>query len=412
MASRGYLLLCFAALAACAQRPAESAPQPLVPKNGPEGNVRVEYEGGIFNRRLEALFNVKRPAYVMVAHLGGDGVIRVLFPEDARETGWIGNGRLYRTDIAQADYDAAPGYWFMRPTVFRTVGARSDSYDGNGHGFVFMIASSRPLDFGRVSEFGLWNEYESAEYVTTSDPRTVVREYANVVAPHGQYTLDYASNFSSWSSYSFANSQMDCAILSSGYGFRPWYATYSIMQGLGYYSMGFPSCRNASYFDYEYWDMVRRRNILIAMGPSANGPPPTTVPDTSIATPKPIAPRPGRRDPLKPTRDGTGTAIAAYRGTERGDRFTPDRRATPRGERAYPAPSTPWRGGRDARVGLTSPRSTRDLDRSHPSPRSAEPGTSRGGSSGGGSVSSRSGSQSTSRPRASPGGERPSVKDP
>ncbi|HET9452635.1 MAG TPA: hypothetical protein VFO66_00020, partial [Gemmatimonadaceae bacterium] len=89
MAFRRIVPVVLVALAACTQRPADTAPQPLVPKAGPEANVRVEYEGGVFNRRLSALFSTKRPAYVMVGHLGGDGVVRVLFPNDGRETGLI-----------------------------------------------------------------------------------------------------------------------------------------------------------------------------------------------------------------------------------------------------------------------------------------------------------------------------------
>lgn len=411
MNSPRYLPVLFIALAACAQQP-QPAPQPLVPKSGPEGNVRVEYDGGIFNRRLEALFSVRRPAYVMVAHLGGDGIVRVLFPEDGRESGWVPGGKLYRTDFTRGDYDAAPGYWFMRPTFFRTVGARSDSYDGNGHGFVFMIASRVPLRFDRVSEFGLWNEVELTRYSTTSDPRLLIRAYANLVAPSGKYTLDYASSYSSYSTYSYANSSMDCAMMSS-YGFVPWY--FSGFGYRGYYGMGLPSCRGSHYgyaYDYRYGPRFAGWNS----GPTTPVTGPT--PSTPIATPRPIVPRPGRRDPLAPTPRGIGTGTLASRPTDLGRRVGSDRRTAPNGERVYPAPSTPYRGAlAGPRMGYTSPRGARDV-----APRRAAvtPWTASSGSSSGTTSSTSSGTSSSASPGRSSGSgggssgppPKPVVRDP
>lgn len=342
MARLPYVPALLVALAACAQAPAATSPQPLIPKNGPEASVRVEYEGGIFNRRLQALFSVKRPAYVMVAHLGGDGVIRVLFPEDARESGWVPGGKLFRTDVTTGDYDAAPGYWFMRPAFFRTMGARSDSYDGNGHGFVFMIASSTPLRFDRVSEFGLWNETELRAYTNTSDPRALIRNYAFLVAPNGKFTLDYASSHSSWGTYSYANARMDCAMLSGAFGYSPWYFShysFGYFPSFGYTSyrgLGASYCRDDYYFD-------RYRRLAMASWNGAPIRPVTTAPgpQTPVASPKPIDPRSGRRDPLRPSRDGGTTTLTYTRPTS--PRFDPDRR-TASGQPVYPAPST-WNRG-------------------------------------------------------------------
>ena len=36
-----------------------------------------------------------------------------------------------------------------------SFGAQLDSYDGRGYGYVFIVASKRPLDFDKISEFGL-----------------------------------------------------------------------------------------------------------------------------------------------------------------------------------------------------------------------------------------------------------------
>ena len=394
MHTRRYLPALLVALAACAQRPAETSPQPLIPKNGPEASVRVEYEGSIFNRRLQALFSVKRPAYVMVAHLGGDGVIRVLFPEDARESGWVQGGKLFRTDLTTGDYDAAPGYWFMRPTFFRTMGARSDSYDGNGHGFVFMIASATPLHFDRVSEFGLWAETEVRAYSTTSDPRALVRDYAYLLAPNGKFTLDYASSYSSWASYSYANARMDCAMLSGTFGFSPWYLSpYSFGYFPSYGYLGYGGFGRSACGDDYFYSRYRRLAMASWNGAPINPVTTAPAPETPIASPKPIDPRSGRRDPLRPSRDGGTTTLTYTRPT--GRRLDPDRRTASDGQRVYPAPSTWNRGPYSGWNGSPS---------ANHSPRSGShdpfPGNPRSASSGGSGTSSASPAPSSSTPAA------------
>jgi hypothetical protein len=384
MARRYLVPIALVALVACAQRPVDTAAQPLIPKAGPDANVRVEYDGGVFNRRLSALFSVKRPSYVMVAHLGGDGVIRVLFPEDGRESGLVAGGKTFRTDVVAGDYDAAPGYWFMRPTMFRSIAARNDSYDGNGHGYVFMIASATPLRFDRVSEFGLWNEEELPGYVNALDPRTLVRQYANSVAPSGKYTLDYASSMSSFATYSYADHRMNCAMMASYLDFSPWgmSSVRSLLLGSGgYFSRGLGSCMN--YMDRSYYAYVRNRT---GFGPTWNPvsytPP---APPENVADPKALNPRDGRRDPLAPGRE----VSSSYRPTA-GRRFDPERRASNR-ERVHRAPTTPRRDEIGMRA--ASPRS-RDYTPRGESPRSDAGRRADAGSSGGQSAASRPASTS------------------
>ena len=389
MAIRHLVPIALVGLAACAQRQVDTTAQPLIPKAGPDANVRVEYDGGVFNRRLSALFSVKRPSYVMVAHLGGDGVIRVLFPEDGRESGLIAGGKTFRTDVVAGDYDAAPGYWFMRPTMFRSIAARNDSYDGNGHGYVFMIASATPLRFDRVSEFGLWNEYELPGYINALDPRTLIRQYANSVAPSGKYTLDYASSMSSFATYSYADQRMNCAMMAAYFGFSPWALSSfnpMMMGSGGFFSRGLGSCMN--HMDRSYYAYLNGRPNLTPVIPVSITPTPTT-PTDPVADPKPIDPRDGRRNPLAPGRD---PANASYRPSA-GRRFDPERRAS-NGERVHRAPTTPRRD--EAGMRATSARS-RDYTPSAEGRRATSPRTD-AGSSGGGSAASR--------PASSGGGSR------
>lgn len=400
MVPRRYLSALVILLAACAQRPAETAPQPLVPKNGPEAHVRVEYEGGVFSRRLQALFSVRRPAFVMVAHLGGDGVIRVLYPEDARESGWVPGGKLYRTAVTSGDYDAAPGYWFMRPTFFRTVGARTDSYDGNGHGFVFIVASSVPLRFDRVSEYGLWNDFELASYATSSDPRAPVRTYANLIAPNGRYTLDFASSRSTWASSTFAQSRMDCAVLSSRFGFTPWlYSNISFHGLVGYPGMWPSTCHSA--YDRAYYEYLRSRQRITSSWTGRPTTPASPAPTRPTASPRPIDPRSGRRDRLAPQPGGLGPTRLSYSPTGVTRGFDPTRRTTESGERIYPAPSGWGRGPAAGWPGLPSPRAGHDFAPRYDDRRSESSGSSGSvGSSSSPAASSPSSSGSSGGSRA------------
>lgn len=381
------------AIAACTQRPA-TAPQPLVPRNGPAANVIVEYDGSVFSRRLAALFSVERPAYVLVGHLGGDGVIRVLFPEDARESGYVEGKKLFRTDLATGDYDAAPGYWFMRPAMYRSVGAMSDSYDGNGHGFVFMVASDQPLRFDRISGFGLWDEFEVPAYASSHDPRLAIRAFANLLSPNGRYTLDYANSFSSRAMYSSAASATDCAFLAQGaIGMSPWLHSFSSFYGLNGSHRG-SGCGNSLYESYAYWQW---RMAMASQGPRST-PVITPVADNPVTTPKPVTPRAGRRDPIRPRDGAFNRPTFAERAQDIGGRrnVTTERR-TAGGDRVYPAPSTPYRGAYGSRPGMMDPHWTRGGESARPrmdSPRgggSTSDGSS-GSSAGGGTSGSAGGS--------------------
>ena len=123
----------------------------------------------------------------MVAHLGGDGRIEVLYPTDARETGYVPAGKWFRTPAFSAYYDAVPQLYSFAMTPYRSVGARLDSYDGRGNGFIFVIASRNPLRFDRVSQSGLWDDYEVSSYRSTYDARTSIRQFADEIAGSHDY---------------------------------------------------------------------------------------------------------------------------------------------------------------------------------------------------------------------------------
>jgi hypothetical protein len=173
---------------ACVRTPPSTS---LAPELGPTGSIRALYDGGLLHRRVSAHFTVDQGSYAMVAHLAGDGVIRVVYPQRAANA-WVKPGEMYRTSAFSGDYDAAPSYYFMAVTHVRSQGARNWSYDGRGHGFVFMILSRRPFRLTELSDFGTWNEFEVVDYRMMNDPRFSIRKFADAVTGGTDYTIEYA----------------------------------------------------------------------------------------------------------------------------------------------------------------------------------------------------------------------------
>ena len=228
-------LLCL--LASCATH---NSPNRLAaaPKSGPRASIYATYTGGMLNRQADAVFRVDQAAYTMVAHLGGDGLIEVLHPTDARESGRVPGGKWFRTESFVAYYDAVPELYSFAVTRYRSAGAQFDSYDGRGHGFIFLIASRHPLHFDRISQFGLWNEFEAVNYRISADPRLAIKEFADIIAGDREYTLQFARSSGTTAMTSYVDDAFDCSYLTSlglGMSGTPWsyiYLPYSALTGM------------------------------------------------------------------------------------------------------------------------------------------------------------------------------------
>ena len=394
-------LLCVAASCASLN---QAAKEKAAPPPGPKAWLHATYSGGLLNRRVDPVFKVEQDAYVMVAHLGGDGQIEVLYPRNARESGRVPGGKYFRTHSFSAYYDAAPQLYSFAMTHFRSVSAQMDSYDGAGHGFVFLIAGRSPLRFERISDFGLWDEFEVLNYRNTSDPRASIKEFADMIAGNQAYTLKYASSFGSTSLSNYADYLFDCAFFSSSFGYS----------GLSSWSFpasawGFFASSGRGYFSgcpqYGYGF----RQYVFADGSSANRPgfTPTYTPTPAPATPqtptltltRPPGRRVGESGPAlvsrstfsRPTtgaidfapREGDkggrgGRSFGPSRGTEFGDRSSPRSTPTydaPRSTPTYDAPrSTPTYDAPRSMPVHDAPRSySPPVERAQPAPQQAAP---------------------------------------
>lgn len=399
--SRFGLPLLLLAAAACARTPDSQAPKPLKPADGPKGSIHVDYSGGLLDRNINAYFRTEDNSYVMIGHLGGDGRIRVLFPETPDDGGYIRGKRLYRTSSITAYYDAIPSLFSYRVASMRGLGARYDSYDGRGHGYVFMISSRTPLRYRMLYDYAGWAEWEIDEYDRTIDPRYAIRSFADMLAGGSKYTLKFASSGTTSAYTSYASRAWDCSFL-SGFGFGQgmgWSAWQTSWLGFGSY--------NASRYCGEGFFPQFGRGPVFTTANLPTRPPGEAAPDLD---------RPGRRafGPRDtPTRRTFGSISP-----DAGAAMPFDDRA-PRGRRVSPRydDDSPRRGAasasserrREARTResndrVESPRATR-------STRSRDGGSSTGstGSTGSSGASSSTGSRG-SQPAASPRDTRGSSK--
>ena len=222
-------------VAACATT-GISRSESLAPKDGPRARVHATYDGGLTNRMLRASFSVDQAAYVMVGHLSGRGQVEILYPENAMMQSRVRAKKTYRVRSVPALYDGVPQLFSFASRAYRNHGARMDSYDGRGNGFIFLIASQYPLDFDGLSSDGFWDTYEVEDYASSWDPRYAIRDLADRVTRGAPFTLDYADSFGTNAFTSYADMQMDCSILSGTMGL--WGSRGAVMTGMGWWGGG------------------------------------------------------------------------------------------------------------------------------------------------------------------------------
>jgi hypothetical protein len=283
------LSLLLIAGAACASRTGTTTPKPVRSERGPKASIHASYSGGIAYRWVNASFGTEQNAYAIVGHLGGDGIIRIIYPESPTASSRVWAKRL-KTKAIQSRFDGAPAFYSLGRTPFRTTGAMMDSYDGRGHGFVFIIATRGPMNLYAASDGYEWDEMNVVDYLRVADPRDAVRELAEQLAAGMDYTLKFANSYSTQSFASYAALAEDCAWLSSlGYGFasgfwgswgprlmlgRSAFYHYSGLRSGCYPSYAYSGARYLT--DYRYAGLPWNRIDVIPRRPTAEPAPPVT----------------------------------------------------------------------------------------------------------------------------------------
>ena len=403
------LSLLLIAGAACASRTGTTAPKPVRSELGPKASIHASFSGGLAYRTVNASFGTEQNAYAIVGHLGGDGVIRIIYPESPTASGHIRAKRV-KTKAIQSRFDGAPAFYALGRAPFRTTAAMMDSYDGLGHGFVFIVATRAPMNVFAASDGFEWDEMNVVDYLRIADPRIAVRELAEQLAGGLDYTLRFANSYSTQSFASYAALAEDCAWLSSlGYGYASgfwgsWGLGPRLMLGRSafYY---YPGSRSACYPSYAYsgaryltgyryadlpWnriDFVPRRR------PAAEPAPPVTATLTrpTYRAPDDFTHRGVMRSALERTASANGSRTQRWRNGTAGDDFARSRpfgrpttisgshdpvvRSNPRGNDSPRNSSSGGSAGPRAGPSSSAPASSRPAATAAPSTTSASPST-------------------------------------
>jgi len=210
----------------------------IAEREGPRVSVRAEYGNISGSRRIRADFHLDDDAYVVVGHLDADGVVRIVFPADPADDGFLRGQRNYKTNEFFAGFVDEYAYRIRTGQTHFTA-ASADSYDG-GLGYVFVIASWRPMHLERFNTDGKWDTYELTDLDYMNDPRPAIYDIASLLAGNNPeaYTVKFARYYNSQGLY--ADSFDDGSAYGLGYcaGYAP----------IGYSSSPFNSLYGLSSF--------------------------------------------------------------------------------------------------------------------------------------------------------------------
>jgi hypothetical protein len=212
---------------------------------GPRVSIRAEISNEADSRRVRGIFRVDDDAYVVVGHIDADGVLRIAFPNDPSDDGFVRGNRSYQTNEFFAGFNSQYRFRARTTTIWNTVAAQ-DAYDG-GFGYVFIIASWRPMRFDRFSDGYRWDTFDLVSDSYMNDPRPVIQELASRLAgDNGDgYTIQFAR---------YANTE----VIASSYNTIG--AAYTAGYCSGYAPLGFASFGYVRYgfpvysgFNTNFW---------------------------------------------------------------------------------------------------------------------------------------------------------------
>jgi len=173
---------------------------------GPGASIRAEFANVSGVRRVVASFHLNADAYVLVGHIDADGVLRIVFPLEPGDDGFVRGNRDYRTPEFFAGF--TDQYNARGRQMFRYTSHPIDAYDG-ADGYAFIIASWRPMRLDQISTSGNWDTFELADAKYLTDPRPAIYELAAQLAGQNReaYTVEFAKYTTSLPLYgSYANS--------------------------------------------------------------------------------------------------------------------------------------------------------------------------------------------------------------
>ncbi len=169
-----------------------AAAQALADRAGPRVNIHAVIMTSSGVRRVRADFTASDDAYVVVGQIDAGGVLRIVFPGGPGDDGFVQGQHSYQTPEFLAGFvDQFRNTNNSR--LYHNASSAYDSYDG-GVGYVFVIASWRPMHLTSVATNASWDSYELADPAYMRDPRPAIQELASILAGDNReaYTLQFA----------------------------------------------------------------------------------------------------------------------------------------------------------------------------------------------------------------------------
>jgi len=199
--------------------------QAVAEHEGPRVAVSAEFSNasyGSTSRRVNAHVRLDDDAYVVVGQISPDGIVRIVFPEEPSDDGFLRGRQSYQTADFFAGFTDQYRYRAATSPYGRFGPATHDSYDA-GFGYVFVIASWRPMRFDQFSTGGAWDSFELTDNEYLRDPRPAVYELAALLA--GANREAYSVEFAHYTNtqYAFDGGGGGSSFFSNGFcsGFAP-----------------------------------------------------------------------------------------------------------------------------------------------------------------------------------------------
>jgi hypothetical protein len=174
-----------AALAAAALLVACHAPQGPLPggrgvigvepvaEPAPLVRIRTVNEIGA-PRHLRARLEVTRDAYVLAFNVGPDGVVKLIFPEDPEDSGFLRGGATYALQPIFTGYPTMSLTWVPAARFVRVRMSALARPTMRGPGYVFVLASRTPFDLQPLATAGYFDGVEAGFTYNELDPEDVI----------------------------------------------------------------------------------------------------------------------------------------------------------------------------------------------------------------------------------------------
>jgi Domain of unknown function (DUF4384) len=235
--------------------------------------------------RIQTSFRLEHDAYVVVVNVGRDGYANVVFPESPDDDGFMRGGRTYRLPAFFPGFARHFRSDYQR--LYTATGASDDVYDRYA-GYVFVIASWRPMHLHQAEELGLWNDYRLAAHEDRLEPYVVMHRFADQLVRGSR--RDYTARFARYAA--FSRSFADRSAFASCSLYVPWWTFHTAgsswipVHGIDYYR----GARRCGYGGYAFTAHPRARK------PVASPPvrPVPVSPDSGGTAAPPPHPRPPR----------------------------------------------------------------------------------------------------------------------